>query len=110
MGAYVDTDLQSLVELKNSLVSFQEKTEMMRALTRADLDEFEQEIWSRKKTDDSEECSEEVFRQLWNRYINCREEFELRVDRLLQNEMVSTAGGRNLYTMIAALEEYLKMV
>ena len=30
MGTYVDTDLQSLVELKHSLVSFQEKTEMMR--------------------------------------------------------------------------------
>ena len=110
MGTYVDTDLQSLVELMHSLVSFQEKTEMMRVLTRAGLDEFEQEILSRKETDNSEECAKEDFCQLWNRYINCREEFESRVDRLLQNEIVSTVDGRNLYTMIAALEEYLKMI
>lgn len=110
MGAYVDTDLQSLVELKSSLVSFQEKTEMMRMFIRAELDEFEQEIYSRKKHDDSQKHTEADFGQLWRRYLNCREQFESQVERLLQNEIVCTAGGRNLYTMIAALEEYLKMV
>lgn len=109
MGAYVDTDLQSLIELKNSLINFQEKTEMMRMFTRAGLDEFEQEICSRRRSDDVQESAEDDFGQLWNRYLNCRECFESQIDRLLQNEIVCTAGGRNLYTMISALEEYLKM-
>lgn len=109
MENYVDTDIESLIRLQKKLEIFSEQTETMKLFMNAELDEFEEKVKRRYMEQKNDENSDD-FNILWNRYLNCRDNFQSDVDRLLKSEIVNSEGRRNLCTLISVLEEYLNMM
>lgn len=113
MSRFVDTNVEPLVSLKNSLETFRDQTECMRMLTEAELNKFEQKVISyiaRMEANEEWQMDSEQFYALWNRYQSDRQIFEAHIDCLLRHEMVQSGGNRNLYTLISVLEEYLNQL
>lgn len=106
MSTHVDTDVESLKDLQKHLYDFYHRTETLYMRTVVELDEFEATV--KRALDNIEENSRKDFHILWNRYINSKDCFQSNINRLLHNDIINEEGRRNIFTLVAILEEYLK--